>query len=100
MARKRKKLGEILLDMKVVTEAQIQQALGMAKGTGKRIGEALVEAGFAKENDVAKALATQFDMKFVNLEAPTAAADIDMSLVPQDLVKKHLVLPMSKQNGR
>ena len=100
MARKRKKLGEILLDMKVVTEAQVTQALGIAKGSGKRIGEALVEAGFAKEADVAKALAAQFDMKYINLDEPGAAEEIDMSLVPQELVKKHLVLPMSKQNGR
>jgi type IV pilus assembly protein PilB len=100
MARKRKKLGEILLDMKVVTEAQIQQALGIAKGTGKRIGEALVEAGFVKDTDVAKALAMQFDMKYVNLDTPAAQADVDMTLVPQDLVKKHLVLPLGKQNGR
>ncbi len=100
MARKRKKLGEILMDMKVVTEAQITQALGIAKGSGKRIGEALVEAGFAKEIDIAKALAAQFDMKFINLDAPGAHEEVDMSLVPQDLVKKHMVLPMSKQNGR
>jgi type IV pilus assembly protein PilB len=100
MARKRKKLGEILLEWRVVTESQIQQALGMAKGTGKRIGEALVEAGFCKENDVAKALASQFDMEFINLDAPDAAKGVDLSLVPQDLVKKHLVLPLQKTNGR
>lgn len=100
MARKRKKIGEILVEWGKVTEAQVQSALGMAKGTGKRIGEALVEAGMVQENDVAKALAAQFDMEFINLDAPEAASAVDMSLVPQDLVKKHLILPLNKTNGR
>jgi type IV pilus assembly protein PilB len=100
MARKRKKIGEILVEWKVVTEAQVNQALSIAKGTGKRIGEAMVEAGMCKEADVAKALAAQFDMEFINLDAPGAAADIDMTLVPQELIKKHLILPLQKTNGR
>jgi type IV pilus assembly protein PilB len=101
MARKqRKKVGEILLEWGRVTEQQVQQALGIAKGTGKRIGEALVEAGFCKEEDVAKALAAQFDMEFINLDAAEAKSRVDMSLVPEELAKKHLILPMSKQNGR
>ena len=100
MARKRKKIGEILVEWKVVTEAQVNQALSIAKGTGKRIGEALVEAGMCKEADVAKALASQFDMEFINLDAPGAAEDVDMTLVPQELIKKHLILPLQKTNGR
>src|SRR6185503_17097589 len=100
MARKRKKLGEILQEWKLVNDAQIKQALEIAKGSGKRIGEAMVEAGFCKEQDVAKALAAQFDMEFINLDAPEAASNIDLSLVPQELVKKHLILPLSKTNGR
>jgi type IV pilus assembly protein PilB len=100
MARKRKKLGEILKEFKKVTDAQIQQALGIAKGTGKRIGEALVEAGICKEEDIAKALAAQFDMEYIDLDAKEASKNIDLSLVPDDLIKKHLILPMGKSGGR
>lgn len=100
MARKRKKIGEILVEWGKVSQAQVEQALGIAKGTGKRIGEALVEAGLCKEIDVSKALATQFDMEFINLDAPEMAEEVEMELVPQELVKKHLILPLSKNNGR
>ena len=100
MARKRKKLGEILTEWGTVTEQQVQQAMAIAAGTGKRIGEALIEAGFAKEDDVAKALAAQFDMEFVNLQAADARERIDLSLVPTELVKKHYVLPIGHRNGR
>ena len=100
MARKRKKLGEILQEWGNVSEKQIDQALALAKGSGKRLGEAMVEASFAKEIEVAKALAAQFDMEFINLEGPEAQEKVDFDLVPEDLVKKHLVLPMGSSNGR
>jgi type IV pilus assembly protein PilB len=100
LARKRKKIGEILVEWGKINEAQLQTAMGIAKGTGKRIGEALVEAGLCKEVDIAKALAAQFDMEFINLDSPEVAQEIEMDLVPQDLVKKHLILPLHKSNGR
>jgi type IV pilus assembly protein PilB len=100
MARKRKKLGEILLEWGTVTQSQIDQAMGLAKGSGKRLGEALVEAGFCKEEEVAKALATQFDMEYIDLDAPHASDKIDMSLISDDLIRKHLILPMSRNGGR
>jgi type IV pilus assembly protein PilB len=72
----------------------------MAKGTGKRIGEALIEAGFCKEPEVAKALASQFDMEYIDLDSPDAESRIDMSLISEDIAKKHLILPLSKSGGR
>ena len=57
MARSRKKLGDILVGWGVITADQADKASSAAKGAGKRLGEALVELGFAKEDMVAKALA-------------------------------------------
>ncbi len=99
MARKRKKIGEILAQWNVITDEQIEQAVGIAAGSNKRIGEALVEAGFCTEEDVAKALADQHDMEYVDLNGEISE-DVDLGLVPDDLVKKHLVLPLHKNNGR
>jgi type IV pilus assembly protein PilB len=100
MARKRKKIGEILVEWGTISERDVEQALGIAKGSGKRIGEALIEAGFCKQIDIAKALATQFDMEFIDLDSPGAADDIDIVQIPEEIVKKHLVLPMGQQGGR
>ena len=100
MARKRRKLGEILLEWGGISEQEVNQALSLARGGGKRLGEALVEASFVKEAEVAKALAAQFDLEYINLERPEAQNEVDLSLIPDDLVKKHLVLPMGSQNGR
>lgn len=101
MARKqRRKLGEILAEWGLVDEAQVEEAVLNARGTGKRLGEALVDAGIVKERDVVRALASQLDMEFVDVEDESVRETIDMSLVPGDLARKHLVLPLGKEGGR
>jgi type IV pilus assembly protein PilB len=100
MARSRKKLGDILVSWGVITAEQAEKAAQMAKGSGKRLGEIVVEAGFAKEDQVAKALANQFGMEFIDLSAAGVAEKIDVKLIPDDLVKKHQILPMSKVGNR
>ncbi len=100
MARSKKKLGEILVGWGVMTSAQADKAAQNAKAGGKRMGDAIVEAGFAKEDQVAKALANQFGMEYVDLAAADVSNKIDLKLIPDDLIKKHQILPMSKANGR
>ena len=100
MARSRKKLGEILVSWGVITAEQADKAAQMAKGSGKRLGEVVVEAGFAKEDQVAKALANQFGMEYIDLSAAGVAEKIDVKLIPDDLVKKHQILPISKMGNR
>jgi len=100
MAKLRKKLGEILVGMGAVQPDQVEQALKMSKGSGKRIGEALVEAGFVKEEQVAEALAKQFGLPLVDPSDQQVAEQIDAKLIPEELIRKHQILPLSKANGR
>ena len=100
MARIRKKLGEILKQWGLVNDRKIEQAFSVAKGQGKRMGEALVDLGFATDADVAKALAFQFEMEYIDLDQPNAIDKSDMQLIPQDLIKKYMILPLGTSNGR
>lgn len=56
-----KKLGEILVDMGIVTEKQVEEALEQQRNSGgtKRIGEILVEKGWIREEQVRQALLVQ-----------------------------------------
>ncbi|MCE2652942.1 MAG: Flp pilus assembly complex ATPase component TadA [Planctomycetaceae bacterium] len=98
MARSKKKLGEILVGWGVVTQDQVEAAAGKAKTSGKKLGDALMEAGVPEEQ-IAKALANQFGLEYVDLSSNGVAAQVNMKLIPEELVKKHLILPMAK-NGR
>ncbi|HVZ93726.1 MAG TPA: ATPase, T2SS/T4P/T4SS family [Phycisphaerales bacterium] len=100
MARSKKKIGEILVEMGKLTPANLETALTMAKGAGKRLGEILIDAGFSKEEDVAKALAAQYGFEFVDVGSDAVAKRIDPKLIPEDLIRKHLILPLGKERGR
>ncbi|MBP7937654.1 MAG: Flp pilus assembly complex ATPase component TadA [Phycisphaerae bacterium] len=99
MARRQKKLGEILVDWKIITPKALEDALTYAADHDRRIGEALVELELCKEDDVTKALATQFDMAYVDLDKST---DIRASLhlIPEKFIRDHQVLPLGEENGR
>ncbi|MEP0848152.1 MAG: Flp pilus assembly complex ATPase component TadA [Phycisphaerae bacterium] len=99
MARRRKKLGEILTGWNVLTPEALADGIAYASQHGKRIGEALIELELAGEEDISKALAAQFDMEYVDLDK-SAVVPAALELVPEDLIKRHRVLPMSKENGR
>ena len=62
-SRGRRKIGEILVGAGVVSQDQVDAAATTAKGSGKRLGECLVEAGNCSDVDIAKALAEQLEGK-------------------------------------
>jgi type IV pilus assembly protein PilB len=99
MARRRKKIGEILVDWKIITPKALDDALAYALKERKRIGEALVELEFCTEEDVTKALATQFDMPYIDLDK-TQSVTQNLHLIDEKIMKAHKVLPLGEENGR
>jgi len=100
MARKqRRRLGEILVEWGIVTPANVQEALEHSQREGLRIGEALISLGSAEEEEVAKALANQYDMEFIDLDR-NMVVPAELTSVPEDLIRKHLVLPIGREGNR
>jgi type IV pilus assembly protein PilB len=100
MARKRRKLGEILQRWGLIDDQKLEEGLKISQGSRKRIGEVLVDLGYAQQNDVAKALASQFGMEFVDLDEPDVISKDNLELIPTDLIKKYLVLPLVKEGNK
>jgi len=100
MARKqRQRLGEILVKWGVVTQSGVDEALEHARTEGLRIGEALIALGLADEEDVTKALATQYDMEYIDLDR-NVVVPTDLHLIPDDIIKRHLVLPLGREDDK
>ncbi len=100
MARSRKKLGEILVRWGVVKPEQVDEALTLAEAKSVRIGEALVELEHCSEDDVAKALASQFDLEYIDLDSNDVLQAANLTMIPQDIVQRFHVLPLEKGNGK
>ncbi len=89
------KLGEILLEMGVVTDEQLEQAASQQSKSNKRLGKILVENGTISDNDLLNALSRQLRIPHIALRAglyERAATD----LIPRDVARRLEVLPMFK----
>jgi hypothetical protein len=63
------RLGEVLVEAGLAREEDIVAALEeQKKRRGKRIGEVLIEMGLVTEIEMAKALSRKFNIPFVNLD--------------------------------
>jgi len=60
-------LGAVLLKSKLLSPEQLDAALAEQAGTGKRLGEVLVDRGWLYPQDIARALATQFGFVYVDI---------------------------------
>lgn len=96
--KKPKRIGEILIEMGLITEAQFEGALALGKKTGKRIGEALVDSGIISEDEIARALSSQYGIPFNALENVIIEPHI-IKMVPEGLARKHQVLPLSLEEN-
>ena len=95
----RLKLGEILVQQGLITEAQLKEAISAQKHEKGRIGEVLIKLGMIKEKDIVFALGTQLRVPYISQESEllTPNADEDLErLIPYGFAKQNLVLPLSK----
>lgn len=94
MAIRRKKLGEILMDMDVLAPAQLDDALELQLKAGGLLGEILVRLKVVEPIHITRALATQFELPVME-EIPLDKIDGSLvAQVPIGYVKNHGILPL------
>ncbi|MFH0888810.1 MAG: ATPase, T2SS/T4P/T4SS family [Planctomycetota bacterium] len=89
----RKLLGQILKEMKVVTDQQIQQALEIQRQKGGIIGKILIQLKYATEKNILLALGAQSGMEVINideLEIPKAVIE----KIPFSMVNSYKIIPV------
>ena len=99
MSKKRRHLGEILYKAGLVEKQALINAIKTGKASNKRLGQVLLDLGLIDEETLMKALAKQFGLKYVDLNDVTIPMDAT-KIVPEDLIKRHNILPLSVSNGR
>jgi type II secretory ATPase GspE/PulE/Tfp pilus assembly ATPase PilB-like protein len=85
------RVGEILVEAGLVTVEQLKQALeSQKKNKNKKIGTIFIEKGIINETQLLNALATKFQLRFVDLEElepkPRALAALSHDIVHQEKV--------------
>ncbi|MDD5135225.1 MAG: ATPase, T2SS/T4P/T4SS family [Phycisphaerae bacterium] len=99
MSKKRRKLGEILYKSGLVDKQTLIDAIKTAQSQNKRLGETLVELGLVTEEHISRAIAHQFGLDYIDLDKHSISQST-LNLIPEEIIQKYGVLPLSKENGR
>ncbi|MDE7212819.1 MAG: Flp pilus assembly complex ATPase component TadA, partial [Lachnospiraceae bacterium] len=93
IGRRKKRLGDLLIDAGVITQDQLMKALDKQKQTRQKLGATLMEMNFTTEEEIAGALKEQLGMEYVDLRAIRIPQDV-ISLIPDStLLKKYTIMP-------
>jgi type IV pilus assembly protein PilB len=90
---RRRKLGELLVEAKVIDELQLKSALSEQKKWGGRLGRTLVEMGFLTEETMVKALSTQLGLPIADLERAVGNPEVT-KLLRVDAAERYGIFPV------
>jgi type IV pilus assembly protein PilB len=88
-----KRIGDILVESKIITPNQLQNALEMQRQGGGRLGEILVKQGLLKYDVVLDLIGKQLGVPIVNLKGLVIEQEV-LDLVPENLAKGRNIIPV------
>jgi MSHA biogenesis protein MshE len=65
--RKKVRLGDLLIEHKLISQAQLEQALVEQKKSGQKLGRVLINDGYVTEDQMLEALSEQLKIPFIDL---------------------------------
>jgi len=90
-----KKLGEILIESKLIDEKQLETALAHQKKRGGKLGNTITELYFVKEVEIAKAISQHIKVPYVNIFSEDFS-DEELKKVKESIIRKYEVIPVRK----
>lgn len=94
------RVGDILIEAGLVSRDHVEEALQQQKaGKRKQIGLILIERKLITEDQLLAALAHKFGLKVIDLDEVTPSIEA-LKKVPREMVERMQVLPISLKNKR
>jgi MSHA biogenesis protein MshE len=99
MARPEKvRLGEILVQQKLLSDENLQFSLNEQKRTGRKLGRIFVENGFVTEEQISGALAKQLDIPYINLKFYNINSDT-VRMLPETQARRFRAIVLENRDG-
>jgi type IV pilus assembly protein PilB len=95
IVKKRKSLGESLVEQKLLTEEQLQAAIHDSEQSGDPLRKTLVHKGLVTEDDICTFFEEQMGIPRIDLKNYLIDPKI-LAIVPELLAKKHHLIPLFK----
>ena len=91
----RVRLGDLLVREQLITDEQVGQALAEQKRSGRKLGRIFIDLGFVTEVQIAKSLAGQLRLPFVEIDPRSTRPEV-AKLLPEVQARRLRALPLEE----
>ena len=95
----KKRLGDLLVDVGIISAEQLQAALQEQKERGGKLGQILMAMGFITEDVLLAFLGKQCNVSYVSLNEYGEIPENVIQLVPETIVRHQKLIPISLEGG-
>ena len=97
--RTKLRLGEALIAAGLINQEQLREAIARQKASGKRLGQVLVEMRVVTERDITEVLSKQLNVPFIDLSNYIVDPAI-AKLIPDHIAERHQMIPINKVGNK
>lgn len=94
-----KRLGDLLIEVGLITQEQLAETLSAQRKTGKRLGKILIELGYITEESMIEVLEFQLGIAHVDLCRMTIDPEA-AALIPESMAKRHQIIPLGREQEK
>jgi len=95
---KKIRLGDLLLQRKLITPEQLKFALDQQQSSGRKLGSVLLDNAIVSEEQIAETLADQFQIPYVNLKFYNTNPEL-VKLLPETQARRFRATVLEERNG-
>ncbi|MAM88904.1 MAG: MSHA biogenesis protein MshE [unclassified Hahellaceae] len=95
---KKMRLGDMLVQNEIITEAQLMKALAEQKKAGSKLGRTLIDLGYMAEDDLLRFLSKQMRIPLVQLRNFQLNTELVKKL-PETAARRYRAIVLSEQDG-
>jgi len=89
------KLGQLLVNSRIISEDQLNEAIGLQRREGGRLGMKLIKLGYITEENLVSFLSKQWGVPAINLSDYRIDPSV-LKLIPYDIARKYLIVPVAR----
>ncbi|MCP5149366.1 MAG: type II/IV secretion system protein [Ectothiorhodospiraceae bacterium] len=97
-SRKKIRLGDLLVENKIISQGQLEAALSEQKKSGRKLGRVLIDNGYLPEASLLEFLSRQLDIPYLPLKTRRHDPEV-VRLIPEMLARRFRALALETQGN-
>jgi len=95
----KKRIGDILVEVGIITQDQLREALDIQKSRGGKLGQILKDLGYCSEDVLMAFLGRQCGVSYVSLAEYDDIPSSVIALVPEPVARRQILIPIKRESN-